>query len=165
MRPSILILLSFSAAAGCAHENAQAKAAQTGPAVTTAYRDVRSGAKSTEKAQGVRFCATDAGLEAVTAGNKGSSELNDYASDRAIESEVKSTLKNDPALRGSNIQVKTTKGEVALTGQASSDQAAVQATRDALGVSGVVFVNVALTSPESPQPPARMQNPRESCLL
>ena len=95
----------------------------------------------------------------------GSSQLNSVIRNSEIESTVRNAIEHDPRLKGSDIQVKTVEGEVALTGQVPSDDAAIRATKDALNAEGVVFVNVALTSPQSPEPPAKMENPYPGCRL
>ena len=167
MRLATFVIVSLTVAGGCAHSGSapSASASTPPPAVASAFRDVRSGTKATETAGKYRFCATPRGLAAVTTLDRGSSQLNSVIRDSAIESTVKDAVEHDPALRGSNIEVKTVKGEVELSGQVPSDDAAIHATEHALDAEGVVFVNVALTSPQSPGPPARMENPNPSCQL
>jgi osmotically-inducible protein OsmY len=150
---------------GCAHSGGTRAGSsnEAGPEVADAFRAVRSGAKATETAGQYQFCATPQGLEVVT--TTGSSQLNSVIRNSEIESTVRNAIEHDPRLKGSDIQVKTVEGEVALTGQVPSDDAAIRATKDALNAEGVVFVNVALTSPQSPEPPAKMENPYPGCRL
>jgi BON domain len=156
------IALLIIAAGGCAHQAATTSAPAS---VTQAYRDVRSGAQPTVAAGGVRFCATPRGLDVVNTAPGDTTQWNDVVRGREIEWEVRRALREDPSLRGQNINVKTSRGEVYLTGQVASDADAVRAAQQAANVSGVVFVNVALTSPESPGPVARMDNPSSACWL
>jgi hypothetical protein len=155
------IALLIIAAGGCAHQAATSEPSS----VTQAYREVRSGARPTVAAGGVRFCATPRGLDVVNTAPGDTTQWNDVVRGREIEWEVQRALRADPSLRGQNINVKTSRGEVYLSGQVASDADAVRAAQQAANVSGVVFVNVALTSPESPGPVARRENPSSACWL
>src|SRR6476646_9040350 len=117
MRVTTMFIISVATAAGCAHSGSSrsASSTETSPAVADAYRAVRSGAKATDTAGHYRFCATPNGLDVVS--TSGSSQLNDIARSREIESQVKGAIAHDSALQGSDIQVKTIQGEVKLTGQ------------------------------------------------
>jgi hypothetical protein len=148
----------------CAHSTATTSPASTA-ALSDAYRSVRAGQQASAKAGGYLFCATPSGLDVVTTTPSESSQWADVTRDSAIESTVRDGIHGDPQLRDQAIQVRTQRGEVYLTGHVASDEQALRATKAALGVDGVVFVNVALTSPQSPGPVARMENSNQDCLL
>ncbi len=65
--------------------------------------------------------------------------------DVRIVRDVKSRLRGDASVKGSNIAVRSDGGIVTLTGRASSLETSVHASEDARRVSGVRAVRTALT--------------------
>jgi osmotically-inducible protein OsmY len=151
MRLFELALLGGAFSCGCAHE--QPVASTPSPASVAAYRQVRAGQQPIVRGDGVTFCAGNDGVKALSQGPATTGGYADKFRDHDVQSSVRDQIRRDPALAGQAIDVHVEGGQANISGNLASDADAVAATKDALGVPGVVSVKVQTTSPELPAPP------------
>ena len=92
------------------------------------------------------FDAGAARVDATAAAvRQGVDDVNTGMSDAAITASIKADLLKDPFLSALQVEVKTVKGEVTLTGDAASEVSRERATRMASAVAGVKRVNNHIT--------------------
>jgi osmotically-inducible protein OsmY len=158
MRIGMAVVLC-SAIGGCAYTGPRAQYSE----LAGSYRAVRSGAQTTATADRVRFCAAGDGVRARRTWSESYDGWIDKFRDEQLAESVRQVLRRDPDLAGQAIEAQVDKGEVRLTGQVPTDEVAVRAARAVMDIAGVIFVDVQLTSAESPSTPRLAQVPYQEC--
>ncbi len=145
-----LLACGVVSALGCAHPQAVDTPLSD---LVTSYRSVRAGTQPVSVADGVQFCAAADAVEVVRTRARDVDDWADKFRDDDVQDEVRDLIRRDPTLAAQRIDVRVDGGEAILSGAVSSDADAVVAARDALGVAGVIAVQLRAVSSESPSAP------------
>jgi osmotically-inducible protein OsmY len=133
---------------------ATAPSVRSSPSAVDAYQSVRAGETAKAHSGDLAFCAGPSAVVAERTKARSSDNWTNQFRDRDVADSVRGSLRSDPALVGSAIEVNVHQGAVKLDGHAQNPEVATHAIARALAVDGVVLVQARLFTPEQTSAPA-----------